>query len=538
MSPEVGQGTPGRAEEGGDVAATPDVHDAAVKITRAKEAYKAYARLEEEPTKGEVLGWCLYGLCSYFIQTVLIPIVFPLLISQIKGPVEVNSQKWETNTRGFNCLVKELNLYEELTRRKIRLNSLHLSALDWTSISWAMGLILAAPILTTVSAHLDRGPNHHLIAAAATATGALFCLPTGIFPTPSIFPPYIAAVSAAVTVCAAAHTRDLGPMVRGLTGPTVSRSQFPNRRSAAGRLSLYAVTAGSLGSAAVSAFTFHMLRHGDRFLSLWVVSIFSGIIWFAGIVPVFSHIRPNPPPNSTPKSKFLSIFKYPHAAGTLAAVFLSSLSTMSIFTGGILHLISQLCIKPQNLLYLWLTYFLSPLLSLPLVHLIKPNSVKMQILGFLLSALTAGMGFYHRSKNWQSGHVLAFTAAQGVAAGLLHGFGRVLAVDCSPVGREGTFGAWWAWARAAGTWAGFVVAVSGSHRNVGRAFGVAFWVVVVGVVVMVFGSVSDLEGAVAAGHVREERIENGSPVKGLDEGGEIEFGGESLEVAFEGKMKP
>ena len=110
MSPEVGQGTPGRAEEGGDMAETPDVHDAAVKITRAKEAYKAYARLEEEPTKGEVLGWCLYGLCSYFIQTVLIPIVFPLLISQIKVPEEVNSQKWETNTRGFNCLVKEMNL--------------------------------------------------------------------------------------------------------------------------------------------------------------------------------------------------------------------------------------------------------------------------------------------------------------------------------------------------------------------------------------------------------------------------------------------
>ena len=42
----------------------------------------------------------------------------------------------------------------------------------------------------------------------------------------------------------------------------------------------------------------------------------------------------------------------------------------------------------------------------------------------------------------------------------------------------------------------------------------------------------------AAGHVTEERIENVSPVKGLDDGGEIEMGRQSVEVAFEGKMDP
>ncbi|BBH02773.1 hypothetical protein Prudu_013448 [Prunus dulcis] len=65
------------------IGTTPDVHGAAMKIQRARDVYKAYAGVEEKPNKVEVLSWYFYELCSYFILTVLIPIVFPLIISQV-----------------------------------------------------------------------------------------------------------------------------------------------------------------------------------------------------------------------------------------------------------------------------------------------------------------------------------------------------------------------------------------------------------------------------------------------------------------------
>ena len=76
--------TPGNAAAA--LSSTPDVHGAGAKIKRAKMAYEAYAGGGERPGKLEVFGWCFYGLCSYFIHTVLIPVVFPLIISQISMP--------------------------------------------------------------------------------------------------------------------------------------------------------------------------------------------------------------------------------------------------------------------------------------------------------------------------------------------------------------------------------------------------------------------------------------------------------------------
>ena len=96
------------------VVGTPDVHEAGIKIQRAKSAYEAYAGHEEKPTKVEVLGWCFYGLCSYFIHTVLIPIVFPLIISQIASPMplDINSHAHSKvlNDKGNTCTYKEMLL--------------------------------------------------------------------------------------------------------------------------------------------------------------------------------------------------------------------------------------------------------------------------------------------------------------------------------------------------------------------------------------------------------------------------------------------
>ncbi|KAA8521223.1 hypothetical protein F0562_011940 [Nyssa sinensis] len=521
------QGTPGRmsasAEDEEEAAVdTPDVHGVGMKIQRAEEAYKAYAGFEDKPTKGEVFGWCLYDLCSYFIHTVLIPIVFPLIISQIMSMPQEPAQGWKTSYKGLPCRQKEMQLYEGLTHRSIKVGNMNFSPLEWTSISWVSGIILAAPILATISIHLDNG-QHQLIAAAAIAAGALFCLPAGFFRTTRIFPPYIAAIVVANAIGTASHARHFGLMVRGFIGSTIRKNQFPDRRAVGGWLSLYATAAGCLGSAIISAFTYHMLRQSEEFISLWVVSIFSGLKWLVGIVHVFASNRladnPSSSSNSIPKSDVISIFKYPHAAGSLAGVFLSSFATMCIFTGGVLYLVGQLCIKPVNLLYLWLTYFIFPLFSLPLIQplqqLIRADAVKMQLLGFLLSTLTSGVGFYYHDKNWHKHHLLFFTAVQGTATGLLHAFGRVLFLDCSPAGKEGTFSVWFSWVRALGTLVGFAFASSG-RGNISRSLGVAFCSAIVGIVILIFGNISNFGGAKAAGHVRDDS-EKGSPVHGLED---------------------
>lgn len=49
--------------------------------------------------------------------------------------------------------------------------------MEWTLISWAIGLILASPLFGLISKQLDHGYNPQLIARAATAIGSLFCLP-------------------------------------------------------------------------------------------------------------------------------------------------------------------------------------------------------------------------------------------------------------------------------------------------------------------------------------------------------------------------
>lgn len=85
-----------------------DVHGVGVKITRAKDVYKEYGVFQEKPSMGEVLGWFLYGLCSYFVHAVLIPIVFPLIISQAATTHDTLAQVLGKN--GSICSKKEMQL--------------------------------------------------------------------------------------------------------------------------------------------------------------------------------------------------------------------------------------------------------------------------------------------------------------------------------------------------------------------------------------------------------------------------------------------
>lgn len=191
---------------------------------------------------------------------------------------------------------------------------------------------------------------------------------------------------------------------------------------------------------------------------------------------------------------------------------------MCIFTGGVLFVVGPLCVKSVHLLFFWLVYFLFPLFSMPLLQpfqqLIKADSVKMNLMGFLLSLLSSGFGFYFWNSHWKWGHIMMFGAIQSTGTGLLHAFGRVLVLECAPHGKEGAFSVWYAWMRAAGLCVGFTVAavVPGHIRT---SFGAAFCAAIVGCVVLLFGNVSGVEGAVAAGHVMGDN-ERGTNGLGLD----------------------
>lgn len=330
-------------------------------------------------------------------------------------------------------------------------------------------------------------------------------------------------------------------MIRGFIGSTITKTRFPDRRVFGSYLSLYSTAAGCLGAAIISSFTYHMLGRDDHFTALWVVSIFSGLKWGVGLVHIFSTNRTSSrafsSSNSVQKVHALSIFKYPYAVGCLASVFLSSFSTMCIFAGGILYAIGYLCLEQHNILFLWLTYFLVPLLSLPLLHplqqIMKADAMKMKLLGFLLATLTSGYGFYFHKQNWQIKHLLVFAAVQSTASGLLHAFGRLLWLECSPAGKEGTFSVWFSWVRGLGTCAGFALATA-APGNIGRSFGVAFWAGITGMVILIFANITSLEAAKAAGLVIEDS-EKASQAYGWDDGIDMQ-GSVTIDTPTQGKI--
>ncbi|CAI9095183.1 OLC1v1031067C1 [Oldenlandia corymbosa var. corymbosa] len=502
---------------------TPDFHNVGMKLQRAKQVYEIYAETQEKPASSEVFGWYFYGFCSYFIHTVLVPILFPLIIGQTLHDPPAPPHGWLTSYKGFQCTEKQMRLYQRLTDQSIKIGNAELSSLEWTSVAWVLGLVLAAPILSIFSIHLDHGRDQQLLAGVVTAMGGLFCLPAGFFRTRWIFPPYIAFIIIASTIGTTFHARHMSLMIRGFVGSPIRKSKFPNRRAVSSLLSVYSTAAGGIGSALIAAFIYHMLRKSDKFTSLWVVSIFSGLIWLSGTAQIFVTTRSNEPvsdpsANSPPIYHTFSIFKYPHAAGSLVGLFLSSLTTMCLFTGGLLYSVGELCLEAKHILYLWLIYFIFPLLSLPVSHhfqkLIRADAVKMQLLGFLLSITTSGFGFYFRHRHWQAAYVLFFTAVLGTSTGLLYAFGRVLLLDCSPSGKEGAFSAWFSLVRSLGTWTGFAIA-SATPGNVQKSFGISFCAALVGVIVLIFGNVDNFRGAKAAGHLIDQNSQQSSPVEGL-----------------------
>ena len=111
---ESGQGSvPNTHEKKGKgiSSAAADVKNTAMKILGAREAYRdAYEEMQDKPSRFEVFGWYFYEFCTYFIQTVLIPVVFPLIISQLQHLSTDPLQEWLKTHPGSVCKDKEITL--------------------------------------------------------------------------------------------------------------------------------------------------------------------------------------------------------------------------------------------------------------------------------------------------------------------------------------------------------------------------------------------------------------------------------------------
>jgi integral membrane sensor domain MASE1 len=114
-----------------------------------------------------------------------------------------------------------------------------MSPLGWSALSWAIGILIVAPLLTQVAHHLDRGQYQSLILIAATSFGSFFCLLTGFFKTVWVFLFPILYIVVAIIFAEVVHTRNLGLLIHGLTDYDSSKRLLLHRRVAASHLSLY-----------------------------------------------------------------------------------------------------------------------------------------------------------------------------------------------------------------------------------------------------------------------------------------------------------
>ncbi|KAK6137233.1 hypothetical protein DH2020_029022 [Rehmannia glutinosa] len=432
--------------------------------------------------------WYLYGLCSYFVHTVLIPIVFPLIISQtVPYPPEPH-QGWLRSHKDLKCKQNEMQLTHSFS--------------TYPRHSFDPPRLRPLPTAHSRCSHGHRSP----------------LLPAG-----RLFPKIVDLSAIYRRHCSGKHHSRRGPCPPPRPNdPRIHRldnSQTPILKQAIFRkLAITLLNSSRLLRSCNHGF-FHISyvqpfgpfhRYVGRFDIQWPEM-------GRGMVHIFSTNRAtasftDSESNSFPITHVISIFRYPHAAGSLAGVFLSE---HFVSISDILH-------GP----------FAFSSAAHPLQQVMKLDAEKMQLLGFILSTFTSGFGFYYHGTIWNKNHMLLFAAIQGTATGLLHAFGRVLWLDCSPAGKEGAFSVWFSWARALGACAGFALATA-IPGNVGRAFGVSFCAGIVGMVVLIFGNISSLRGAKAAGHVIKS--ENASPVHGLDD--DYSKGSVTTEVLPKGKVE-
>lgn len=113
-----GGGGNGGGKNGGNNGggAPPSGEETAREIQVVREAYRretaapAYVIPEEPPAMVESVGWYLYGFCSYFITHLLLPVLFPTIITQVAFPSSDFTPDPKYTVKGAICSVHEMSM--------------------------------------------------------------------------------------------------------------------------------------------------------------------------------------------------------------------------------------------------------------------------------------------------------------------------------------------------------------------------------------------------------------------------------------------
>lgn len=84
-------------------------------IQVVREAYRqpaapAYVMPEEPPAMVELVGWYLYGFCSFFITHLLLPVLFPAIVTQVAFPSSDFTPEAKYTVKGASCSVHEMSM--------------------------------------------------------------------------------------------------------------------------------------------------------------------------------------------------------------------------------------------------------------------------------------------------------------------------------------------------------------------------------------------------------------------------------------------
>eukprot|EP01018_Ginkgo_biloba_P028648 Gb_34633 [translate_table: standard] len=528
--------------------ASTGMQTAAQRFYKAQETFKKYAALEDQPTRTEIISWHIYGLCSHFVQAVLIPLLFPLLLSHTvhlsadfhKDRTAIKFPKPRNHT---TCSQPTLEQYERLVQSTLSFGDVSVSPVLWVSTAWAITMALMALILPSVSPLIDYGKAQKIVLAISAGVGALACLPTGLFRNVWPVTGFLLVAIVGSSISSMVHNRHLALMIRGASTPMhrnavlSSHKHFAKRQTVGNRMSLHGTALGGVGAAAVAAFAYKTLNYNNKRLGIWIACIFGGIKWAIGIGQAFAwlFVRNGP---EYPDEKFsilqgwtnaFTIRKFPHAITSLATLFVASSTSSCIFVASLLHALGALCFKPEYILWMWLAYFVAPVVCLPVMHpvhwFLKVDGRQMQTLGFVVTAAVSAIGYLLHNRLWAPLWTIVGAAVQGLSVGMLNSYCRTLFLDFTPPGKEGAFLAWFTLVKGAGLCAGFGVA-SWRPDIIRISFGSSFCAACVGILLLLFGNVGNYRGVVLAGHVKESPSKSktkpaspegsSSPVQGLD----------------------
>lgn len=111
-----GGGNGGGVGGGNGGGAPPSGEETAREIQVVREAYRretaapAYVIPEEPPAMVELVGWYIYGFCSYFITHLLLPVLFPAIITQVAFPNSDFTPDPKYTLKGVTCSVHEMSM--------------------------------------------------------------------------------------------------------------------------------------------------------------------------------------------------------------------------------------------------------------------------------------------------------------------------------------------------------------------------------------------------------------------------------------------